>query len=201
MTPPSRRARPCCRRGERAPPRPTAAAVPPSRAAAAWPPRKRPGRAESAAASTRAPAPSRRPGGPAQTRPGRMQRQGGAPRPQRNRDCPRRGQVLPLGGEGGIRTPDRGISPYNRLAICPVRPLQHLSAVAAHCVGGLAGALAARSDHVATDPPVVARRDYHEPRPVRAATGSVGRRGALRRCGRSPGGRRRPCPCTRRASP
>jgi integrase len=32
-----------------------------------------------------------------------------------------------LGGEGGIRTPGTGISPYNRLAICPVQPLQHLS--------------------------------------------------------------------------
>ena len=32
------------------------------------------------------------------------------------------------GGEGGIRTPGTGISPYNRLAICPVQPLQHLSA-------------------------------------------------------------------------
>ena len=43
----------------------------------------------------------------------------------------RKGAVPTLyrsGGEGGIRTLGRGISPFNRLAICPVQPLQHLSA-------------------------------------------------------------------------
>src|SRR5829696_1744168 len=39
-----------------------------------------------------------------------------------------RRDVRGTGGEGGIRTPGRGISPYNRLATWPVRPLRHLSA-------------------------------------------------------------------------
>src|SRR5438874_2152536 len=36
-----------------------------------------------------------------------------------------------LHGEGGIRTPDRGISPYNGLANRRLQPLGHLSNVAA----------------------------------------------------------------------
>ena len=31
------------------------------------------------------------------------------------------------GGEGGIRTPDRGVSPYNGLANRRLQPLGHLS--------------------------------------------------------------------------
>jgi integrase len=42
-------------------------------------------------------------------------------------DGPKATEDQLLGGEGGIRTPGTGISPYNRLAICPVQPLQHLS--------------------------------------------------------------------------
>ena len=33
------------------------------------------------------------------------------------------------GGEGGIRTPDRGVSPYNGLANRRLQPLGHLSGV------------------------------------------------------------------------
>ena len=40
------------------------------------------------------------------------------------------------GGEGGIRTPDRGVSPYNGLANRRLQPLGHLSVGAArvHCI-------------------------------------------------------------------
>src|SRR5689334_19195201 len=47
----------------------------------------------------------------------------------------RQGSLIPLrgfemknaGGEGGIRTPDRGVSPYNGLANRRLQPLGHLS--------------------------------------------------------------------------
>ena len=36
-------------------------------------------------------------------------------------------QKTKSGGEGGIRTPDRGVSPYNGLANRRLQPLGHLS--------------------------------------------------------------------------
>src|SRR6476646_2572745 len=36
-------------------------------------------------------------------------------------------KIMVHGGEGGIRTPDRGVSPYNGLANRRLQPLGHLS--------------------------------------------------------------------------
>ena len=61
--------------------------------------------------------------------------------------APEVGQLLDVGGEEGIRTPDTGFSPYNGLANRRLQPLGHLTARDAKYTTGLADFRGPRSPY------------------------------------------------------